>query len=152
MIYNADLNEGFFNSFFYLNKYYGITKNPITNDFIIIMKYYELGSLKDYITKNFYSIKWNEKSNILRYIAKGLDHIHNQKIIHRDFHSGNILYDDELVIKICKGFRPPITTSAPKDYIELMQECWNSDPNKRPIANDISNIFDFIIIPNYNNE
>ncbi len=29
------------------------------------------------------------------YIAKGLDHIHNQKIIHRDFHSGNILYDKE---------------------------------------------------------
>ncbi len=65
MIYNADLNEGFFNSFFYLNKYYGITKNPITNDFIIIMKYYKLGSLKDYMTKNFYGIKWNEKLNIL---------------------------------------------------------------------------------------
>ncbi len=46
MIYNADLNEG-------LNKYYGITQDPITKDFIIIMKYYKLGSLKDYIIKNF---------------------------------------------------------------------------------------------------
>src|SRR6266498_1412399 len=94
MIYNADLNEGFFNSFFYLNKYYGITKNPITNNFVIIMKYYELGSLKDYMMKNFYDIKWNKKLNILKHIAKGLDHIHNQKIIHRDFH-GNILYEND---------------------------------------------------------
>src|SRR6266498_554034 len=224
MIYNADLNEGFFNSFFYLNKYYGITKNSITNDFIIIMKYYELGSLKDYLTKNFYNIKWYEKLNILKDIVKGLDHIHSQKIIHRDFHSGNILYDNEtgavisdlgisksstkltndndnkiygilsymapeilrgkeyttasdiysfgmimwklmtgrmpfwdqkydiqLTIKICEGFRPPIITNAPKGYVELMQECWNSDPNKRPTADYISDIFNEKIIPNYNN-
>ena len=58
MIYDADLNEGFFNSLRYLNKYYGITQNPITEDFIIIMKYYILGSLKNYITENFYNITW----------------------------------------------------------------------------------------------
>ncbi len=225
MIYNADLNEGFFNSFFYLNKYYGITKNPITNDFIIIMKYYELGSLKDYMTKNFYGIKWNEKLNILKHIAKGLDHIHNQKIIHRDFHSGNILYenefdvvisdlgiskssikttnddddneiygiisymapeilqrkeyttasdiysfgmimwelmtgrnpfwdkiqDTELIIEICDGLRPPIVVNAPENYIELMQKCWHSDPNKRPTSVEILERFDNIIYLEENN-
>ncbi len=41
MVYNADLNKGFFNSLQYLNKYYGITQDPITEDFIIIMKYYK---------------------------------------------------------------------------------------------------------------
>src|SRR5688572_19785176 len=91
MIYNADLN----NSLRYLNKYYGITQNPITKDFIITMKYYKLGSLKNYITKNFYNIKWNEKLSILDNIAGGLNHLHNQKIIHRDFHSGNILYEND---------------------------------------------------------
>src|SRR5688572_809699 len=95
MVYDADLNEGFFNSLQYLNKYYGITQNPITEDFIIIMKYYKLGSLRNYITKNFYNIKWNEKLQILKNIVKGLKHLHNQKIIHRDFHSGNILYENE---------------------------------------------------------
>src|SRR6266498_3931726 len=224
MVYYADLNEGFVNSFLYLNKYYGITKNPNTNDFVIIMKYYELGSLKDYMAKNFYNVKWNDKLKILSHIIEGLGHIHDQKIIHRDFHSGNILYENqfdivisdlgiskssiestnddneiygiipymapeilqgkeyttasdiysfgmimwelmtgrmpfwdqkddiELIIKICKGFRPPIVTNAPKGYVELMQECWNSDPNKRPTANDIGKIFARKLIPNYNNE
>ena len=64
------------------------------------MKYYKLGSLKDYITKNFYDITWNEKLRILINIIEGLEHLHNQKIIHRDFHSGNILYENELDIVI----------------------------------------------------
>ena len=40
--------------------------------------------------------------------------------------------DIELVVKICKNFRPSIVKNTPKGYIELMQKCWNSDPNKRP--------------------
>ena len=32
MIYNADLNKGFFNSLHYLDKYYGITQNPDIED------------------------------------------------------------------------------------------------------------------------
>src|ERR1044071_4089930 len=100
MIYDADLNEGFFNSLRYLNKYYGITQNPITEDFIIIMKYYKLGSLKNYLRKNFFNIKWNEKLTILEHIVRGLYHLHNQNIIHRDFHSGNILYENDFDIVI----------------------------------------------------
>src|SRR6266498_1648282 len=84
MVYIADLNEGFFNSLQYLNKYYGITQDSITKDLIIIMKYYKLGSLKDYITKNFYNIKWNEKLEILIRIVAGLDHHHHQNIIYEN--------------------------------------------------------------------
>ena len=58
------------------------------------MKYYRL------VTKNFYNIKWNEKLKILKKIVLGLSHLHNQKIIHRDFHSGNILYENEFDIVI----------------------------------------------------
>src|SRR6266498_1343369 len=100
MIYDADLNGGFLNSLRYLNKYYGITQNPIIGDFIIIIKYYKLGCLKNYITKNFYDIKWSEKLKILRNIIDGLRHLHNQKIIHQDLHSGNILYESEFDVII----------------------------------------------------
>src|SRR6266542_2243388 len=43
----------------------------------------------------------------------------------------------DLMIKIHDGLRPPIVTNAPKDYIKLMKECWNSNPDKRPTAADI---------------
>src|SRR6266540_5657888 len=99
MVYFADLNDGFYNSLRFLNKYYGITRNSITGDFILVMKYYKLGNLKNYITKNFYNIKWNEKLEILVHIVKGLDH-HHQNIIHQDFYSGNILYENKFDIVI----------------------------------------------------
>jgi serine/threonine protein kinase len=43
-------------------------------------------------------------------------------------------HDIELIIDISDGLRPPIVTNAPEGYIELMKECWNSDPYKRPQA------------------
>ena len=94
MIYIADLNNEFFDSLLYLNEYYGVTRDPSTKDFIIIMKYYK-SDLRNYITKNFYDIEWNKKLNILIRIAEGLGHLHRQKIIHRDLHSKNILYENE---------------------------------------------------------
>ena len=52
--------------------------------------------------------------------------------------------DEELIIRICKNFHPPIINDTPKGYTELMQKCWDSDPNKRPtifyIFNKLSNI------------
>ncbi|GET60252.1 kinase-like domain-containing protein [Rhizophagus irregularis DAOM 181602=DAOM 197198] len=47
------------------------------------------------------------------------------------------IHDVELIIEIWDGLRPPIVTNAPEGYIELMKECWNSDPKKRPTAEDI---------------
>ncbi len=47
------------------------------------------------------------------------------------------IHDAELIIEICDGLRPPIVTNAPEGFIDLMKECWHSDPEKRPIATDI---------------
>jgi serine/threonine protein kinase len=47
-------------------------------------------------------------------------------------------YDIGLIIDICDGLRPPIVTNAPEGYIELMKECWHSDPDKRPTAFNIN--------------
>ncbi|GET66104.1 kinase-like domain-containing protein [Rhizophagus irregularis DAOM 181602=DAOM 197198] len=59
--------------------------------------------------------------------------------------TGKLPFEDQtidvgLMSKICyDGLLPPITANAPKGYIELMQECWNSDPIKRPEAANILN-------------
>jgi serine/threonine protein kinase len=62
-------------------------------------------------------------------------------------------HDTVLIIKICDGLRPPIVTNAPEGYVELMKECWLSDPKKRPIATVIFEKIDKIYEKeeNYNN-
>src|SRR5688572_677070 len=148
----------------------------------------------------------------LMYIISGLIKIHEKKIVHRDFHTGNILFrggyvnghysyisdmglcgevdnidptkiygvmpyvapevlrgkpytqaadiysfgmvmyfvatlrqpfsdrahDQDLALSICNGIRPEITEKeAPKCYIELMQKCWDPNPDNRPNATEI---------------
>ena len=75
----------------YISKYYGLTQDPITQEMMFIMPYYDLGDFVHYITKEFYNISWEEKLNNLYKIVNGLQLLHRSNIIHRNFHSGNIL-------------------------------------------------------------
>ncbi|CAB4418279.1 unnamed protein product [Rhizophagus irregularis] len=60
------------------------------------MKYASGGDLHKHLQKDFARIKWDsEKLRILHQISAGLETIHNKKFIHRDFHSGNILFDQQ---------------------------------------------------------
>ncbi|RGB37174.1 kinase-like domain-containing protein [Rhizophagus diaphanus] len=74
---------------------YGITRDPITKEYMLVMDYANGGNLHDYLQKNFINITWEKKINILREIRNGLRHIHKNNIIHRDFHSGNILLTNQ---------------------------------------------------------
>src|SRR5438270_799583 len=59
---------------------------------MIVMPYYNSGDLIHYITKDFYNISWKEKLKSLERITEGLHWLHEAKITHRDFHSGNIFF------------------------------------------------------------
>ncbi|RGB42793.1 kinase-like domain-containing protein, partial [Rhizophagus diaphanus] len=51
----------------------------------------------------------------------------------------NRVHDEFLALDICEGIRPKLNElEAPKCYIELMKKCWDSNPNKRPDATEIS--------------
>src|SRR2546423_20976 len=82
----------------FINKYYGITQDPITQNFMIIMKYYELGDLMQYMTNYFFNISWDDKVERLLYIIHGLKSMHDANIIHKDYHSGNIFISDAVAI------------------------------------------------------
>ena len=51
---------------------YGITKDPETNNFMMVMEYAEHGSLRQNINKNFNSKDWNTKFGSLCCISDGL--------------------------------------------------------------------------------
>ncbi|PKK63255.1 kinase-like protein [Rhizophagus irregularis] len=45
-------------------------------------------------------------------------------------------HDEELATEICrKGLRPEIPSDIPECFINLLRQCWDSNPFKRPCAN-----------------
>lgn len=68
----------------------GISQNPITKNYIMVMEYMPEGNLRQYLCKNS-GVSFEDKFRSLRSIAYGLRNVHEQNLVHRDFHSGNIL-------------------------------------------------------------
>ena len=194
---------------------FGITKNPKTNEFMMVMEYAQHGSLRQHLNNNFNSLNWTEKFFNLQRIARGLQIIHEKGMIHCDFHCGNILnnkgdgklfsqitdlglckpvnsqsgdkqvygvlpyvapevlkgkeytqasdiygfgiiayelctgfppyhdiaHDEFLAIKICNGLRPKSNYKVPKLILDNIQQCWDTDPLKRPKARELSDLF-----------
>ncbi|CAB5367057.1 unnamed protein product [Rhizophagus irregularis] len=187
---------------------HGISQNPDTKDYIMVLKYVKVGSFNDWINVNFECFNWQNKLFTLLNIINGLKEIHQNQRVHGDFHAGNILFsnssivyisdmglckdvsnvdktniygvipymapevlrgkpytqaadiysfgmimyfvatgrqpfvncahDKVLALDICKGSRPEINEpEAPKCYIELMNKCWNSNPNNRPNVTEV---------------
>ncbi|RIB16482.1 hypothetical protein C2G38_2090732 [Gigaspora rosea] len=58
-----------------------------------------------------------------------------------------VLYDcalkmQELQIEICcNDLRPPINKEASRRYVNLIKECWDKDPEKRPSTEKLCEIF-----------
>src|SRR6266542_1697440 len=71
---------------------YGITQDPETKNYIMVLDYAENGSLRNYLDTRCNELSWNKKINHLHNIACGLELIHKNEIIHRDLHVGNILH------------------------------------------------------------
>ncbi|RIA90649.1 kinase-like domain-containing protein [Glomus cerebriforme] len=77
------------------------------------MKYASGGDLHNYLQKNFTTITWKEKFLILLDIFRGLKTIHNANFVHRDFHSGNILFDENISWKIGDlGLSQPVNDTS----------------------------------------
>ncbi|GES84076.1 kinase-like domain-containing protein [Rhizophagus clarus] len=70
---------------------YGITYNKNKKNYMLVMKYANGGDLRHYLSQNNSILTWEQKLLMLKDIALGLEEIHSMKLIHRDFHSGNIL-------------------------------------------------------------
>ncbi|RGB39603.1 kinase-like domain-containing protein [Rhizophagus diaphanus] len=198
---------------------FGITKDPKTNNYMMVMEYAENGSLRRYLDKNYNSLNWKEKLNILYKIASGLLYIHYKGLIHRDFHCGNILsnsddtiriadlglcrpaniknsqnndnkiygvlpyvapevlrgqeytqesdiygfgiianeictglppyhdiaHDEFLAMRICRGLRPKSNHKIPKLIFDIINQCWNGDPSKRPKAKELPKLLEDLI-------
>src|ERR1043165_2576973 len=73
---------------------YGISQDPETKNFMMVMKYIPDGNMRQYLKSHYSKLDLIDKLNFLHDTARGLKDIHNKGFIHKDLHSGNILNDD----------------------------------------------------------
>jgi serine/threonine protein kinase len=78
---------------------YGISQNPDTRNYIIVLYYAEGGNFNNWISvnDNYKNFSWKKKLEILINISCGLKEIHEIQMIHHDFHTGNILFDNPFI-------------------------------------------------------
>lgn len=89
----SEILIGAFNNCPFIMNYhdYHISKNSL----YLIMNYCNQGTLKTYLKKK---LDMNKKNQIVSYIISGLQYLHNNKVIHRDIKSDNILIKDNIPI------------------------------------------------------
>ncbi|CAB4437555.1 unnamed protein product [Rhizophagus irregularis] len=87
---------------------YGLTKDPSNGNHILVMNKMKM-SLREYLRQNSNNLTWKRKIQIADDIIFALSNIHEEKLIHRDLHSGNILFnEDSQIFYICDlGFCGP---------------------------------------------
>ncbi|EXX64481.1 Bck1p [Rhizophagus irregularis DAOM 197198w] len=92
---------------------FGITQDPNTKDYMMVLKYCEGGNLRNILTKGS---DYKTKIDYLFYIIDGLSGIHDAGNIHKDFHSGNILqYNDDEILSISDlGMCQPVNDNERK--------------------------------------
>ncbi|EXX58464.1 Ypk2p [Rhizophagus irregularis DAOM 197198w] len=86
----ASHNKGGINTN-YIAEFYGVTQDPETKNYMMVLNYAENGSLRNYLDKEYSKLNWSKKIDYLRDIILGLKCIHEKELIHRDLHIGNIL-------------------------------------------------------------
>jgi len=59
----------------------------------MVLKYFSDGSLRSNLAKIYKTMNWRHRINVLSKVSQNLDLIHRAGMIHRDVHSGNVLFD-----------------------------------------------------------
>src|ERR1044071_4046452 len=72
-----------------------MTKDPETKEFIMILQFADLGSLRRVLSNDFNKISWRGKIKLLQCLIADLRYLHRLGHCHRNLHSGNILLNKQ---------------------------------------------------------
>src|SRR6266498_2565511 len=72
-------------------KFYGITRHPKTNEFILIYEFAKTIHLRKILSNKFHEILWKDKMIYLFDIIHELKTLHEFEFCHKNFHTRNIL-------------------------------------------------------------
>ncbi|GBC54500.2 kinase-like domain-containing protein [Rhizophagus irregularis DAOM 181602=DAOM 197198] len=57
----------------------------------------------------------------------------------------DIAHDEFLATRICRGLRPKSNHKIPKLIFDIINQCWNGDPSKRPKAKELPKLLEDLI-------
>ncbi|GBC07683.1 hypothetical protein RclHR1_07620001 [Rhizophagus clarus] len=101
---------------YYLD-FYGITRDPKTNEFIMILEFANNGNLRNFLSYVFNSILWKDKIVLLGDLIIDLENIHELGYLHKDLHSGNILQKDSTLYVSDFGLSGPANEKSSHNKI-----------------------------------
>ncbi|EXX72246.1 Cla4p [Rhizophagus irregularis DAOM 197198w] len=70
---------------------YGLTQDPLNGSYMLIMNQLDI-NLREYLQQNHNQLTWKKRILISVDVIKALLRVHYEDAIHRDLHSGNILF------------------------------------------------------------
>ncbi|CAB5352296.1 unnamed protein product [Rhizophagus irregularis] len=120
----------------FITKCYGVTQNPDDGQYMIVMEYAAHGDLRRYLQDPETLINWKYIICLSRWIIGSLCKMHECGFIHKDFHTGNVLINHARRPLIADMGLTTLESddATPQCWIDLMQQCWDSVPEKRPTA------------------
>ncbi|RGB35135.1 hypothetical protein C1646_667979 [Rhizophagus diaphanus] len=79
-----------------LFQFYGVSKQPDSDDYFIVKQFTQNSSLANYISQNVNNLDWETKLHLLLYVAEDLKAIHNAGDIHKYLHPFSVLVFDNI--------------------------------------------------------
>jgi len=123
----------------------GISQNPTTQDYIMVMEYMKEGNLRDYLKNNASKLSWEDKIYKLYSIANGLKYIHDRGLTHRDFHPGNILNDSNVSYITDLGLSRPVQFQKESEVYGILTYIAPEVLDEKPYT-QASDIYSFGIV------
>ncbi|RGB39914.1 kinase-like domain-containing protein [Rhizophagus diaphanus] len=64
----------------------------------------------------------------------------------------DIAHDKILAIRICQGLRPKSSYKIPQLILDIIKQCWDADPSKRPNAGEFRELLDGVNSDEFNKQ
>jgi serine/threonine protein kinase len=113
-----------------LLKFFGMTKDPVTEEFMMIIEFTEKGNLRSFLLNDFNGILYKDKIYFISKLSYDLRNLHKLGYLHKDLHSGNILLNNNNINN--------------KYYTYISDFGLSGPSNKQKIDNKICGVLPFI--------